>query len=583
MTTLTTAERLLESMTDDERRRAAVVEEILPAVRDAAAEADARGEFPDHHLKMFSESGLLGLGRPRGVRRHGRNAARPRGHDVRARDGLRLDRACVLLPLLVVLARAAPARGHRRRPLHRRRDPGRTRLRREGADPDGHERAPGSATSPRRRSRPATRTCSSRPRRRPPTGGWLLNGTKSFGCLTGSADYYLVTARLAGLDGMDSLALFLVDRRSGGRAQPAGLERPGHAGLRQPRHRPGGLFVRGRRGADHPRWLRPRHPGVARVVGRQPGRHRHDLRRASPAVPTSSRSTAPWARRSPTPALPSRRARCTRCSIGQAETALEEAHLWARRQLLLESSEPPLLPKPEVVKTWRMSKGAVCERSYDVVTHALKMCGTSGALAGQRDRPGAPGCRDGPGPGLPGGARDSSTWRRWSSRTRAGTGSPPSSRPRKPRASSDPRPRPSALVEVPRLRQLDRRCTGASRAVDLGVDLENPNTGLTSPGSWRATDADVDAAAAAAAPRARSPERGASCSAEERAAVLEQVADALDTEAMRIAALESLGTGAVIGTTAMLAVVINGGAFRLAAAQLRDGALQPDDAGPDRP
>ena len=51
------------------------------------------------------------------------------------------------------------------------------------------------------------------------------------------------------------------------------------------------------------------------------------------------------------------------------------------------------------------------------------------------------------------------------------------------------------------------------------------------------------------------------------------MADALDVEAMRIAALESFGTGAVIGTTAMLAVVINGGAFRLAAAQLREGVL----------
>ena len=34
-------------------------------------------------------------------------------------------------------------------------------------------------------------------------GGWLLNGVKSFGCLTGTADYYLVTARRADLEGLD--------------------------------------------------------------------------------------------------------------------------------------------------------------------------------------------------------------------------------------------------------------------------------------------------------------------------------------------------------------------------------------------
>ena len=47
-------------------------------------------------------------------------------------------------------------------------------------------------------------------------GGWELSGEKSFGCLTGTADYYLVTARRADLEGMDSLSLFLVDRTEPG-------------------------------------------------------------------------------------------------------------------------------------------------------------------------------------------------------------------------------------------------------------------------------------------------------------------------------------------------------------------------------
>ena len=58
------------------------------------------------------------------------------------------------------------------------------------------------------------------------------------------------------------------------------------------------------------------------------------------------------------------------------------------------------------------------------------------------------------------------------------------------------------------------------------------------------------------------------------------MADALDAEAMRLAALESLGTGAIIRTTGMLAAVINGGAFRLAAGQLRAGVLSSTMDGP---
>ena len=47
MTRTLTAERLIEDLTPAERERAAVVEDLLPVVAEHAAEADARGEFPD--------------------------------------------------------------------------------------------------------------------------------------------------------------------------------------------------------------------------------------------------------------------------------------------------------------------------------------------------------------------------------------------------------------------------------------------------------------------------------------------------------------------------------------------------------
>ena len=68
--------------------------------------------------------------------------------------------------------------------------------------------------------------------------------------------------------------------------------------------------------------------------------------------------------------------------IGDGEQHLGEAHLWLRRQIELEASEPPILPKEEVVQSWKLAKGAICEHAHQVSLSALKMCGTSGALLG---------------------------------------------------------------------------------------------------------------------------------------------------------------------------------------------------------
>ena len=51
---------------------------------------------------------------------------------------------------------------------------------------------------------------------KPVEGGWLLNGVKSFGCSTGVADEYLVTAKLAGTTTIDGLCLFFVKRDAPG-------------------------------------------------------------------------------------------------------------------------------------------------------------------------------------------------------------------------------------------------------------------------------------------------------------------------------------------------------------------------------
>jgi alkylation response protein AidB-like acyl-CoA dehydrogenase len=56
---------------------------------------------------------------------------------------------------------------------------------------------------------------------------------------------------------------------------------------------------------------------------------------------------------------------------------LETARLWQVRQMELETSEPPILPKEDVVRQWRMAKGVISENALNVAMFALKMCGTS--------------------------------------------------------------------------------------------------------------------------------------------------------------------------------------------------------------
>jgi alkylation response protein AidB-like acyl-CoA dehydrogenase len=65
--------------------------------------------------------------------------------------------------------------------------------------------------------------------------------------------------------------------------------------------------------------------------------------------------------------------------IGDMTQRLETAYLWLRRQLELETSEPPLREKPAVFSQWRLGKGSVTEACFDVAVGALKACGTSGA------------------------------------------------------------------------------------------------------------------------------------------------------------------------------------------------------------
>ncbi len=113
-------------------------------------------------------------------------------------------------------------------------------------------------------------------------GGWLLEGEKSFGCLSGTADYYLVTARRADVEGIDGLSLFLVARdtenvRPRQRWNGLGMRASDNHGLIMD-----SAFVPDDHALTIPGGFTRATQMSRGLVGRQPGRDRRDLRRHRP-------------------------------------------------------------------------------------------------------------------------------------------------------------------------------------------------------------------------------------------------------------------------------------------------------------
>jgi alkylation response protein AidB-like acyl-CoA dehydrogenase len=64
--------------------------------------------------------------------------------------------------------------------------------------------------------------------------------------------------------------------------------------------------------------------------------------------------------------------------IGNMAAKLETARLWLRHQVELETSDPPIASKTEVIRHWRLAQGMISECAFEVTKIALKMTGTSG-------------------------------------------------------------------------------------------------------------------------------------------------------------------------------------------------------------
>ena len=384
-----TGEHLVERMTAAERERAALVEGILPQLREEANDVDRRGEFCTDHIKTLSESGLLGLIIPEAYGGLGGGL-----RDLAAAT-FAMGSACPSTALSYFFHCSAASRGLLALEavdaglFDDDEVPAVTAFAEKVLYTMGRDRKwLANFASESVKSEKAAITINTEAK--PADGGYLVSGVKSFGCATGVADRYLVTAKLEGSKDASGLCTFFIDRDAKGVSE---RERWDALGMRGTATH--GLILEDVFVADADALAIPgafaRCMQVSRgsFVGNQ---------LASLAVYAG----AAWAVYGATIEMLSERqfadtgkplgtSPMHQQLIGEMLVDLESSMLWLRRQLELETSEPPLMDKTEVVQRWRLCKGQVAEHGFRVAVNALKCAGTSGTSNSQ---PYARGLRD---------------------------------------------------------------------------------------------------------------------------------------------------------------------------------------------
>lgn len=366
---------LLERMTAAEKERARRVERILPALRERAVAVDRDGEFHLPHVQTLAEAGLLGLIIP--VEYGGLGGTL---RDLAAAT-FAMGGACPSTALAYFFHCSSASRGL-------------LGLEAIAAGLFNEEEAPvvrafaekvlytmgreakwlANFASESTKTSGSRITISAEATRA--NGGWLLNGVKTFGCATGVADYYLVTAKLAGIETAEGLALFLVGRDQEGVSERARWDAIGMRGTATHGITLRNVFVKDEDALAIPgafvRMMRMSrgtfvgnqlaatavYLGAAQAVYDHTIRYLQETKFADTGAPLGASPMHQWL-------------------IGEMTTDLETAYQWLRRQLELETSEPPLLPKQRVVRQWRLGKGAICEAAFRVAVNAFKACGTS--------------------------------------------------------------------------------------------------------------------------------------------------------------------------------------------------------------
>ena len=371
-----TGEYLVERMSAAERQRADCVEAVLPAIREQAVKVDRSGEFCRSHVGTLGEAGLLGLIVPEAYGGMGGSL-----RDLAAAT-FAIGSACPSTALAYFFHCSSASRGllaldaleaglfsDAEAPAVRRF--AEKVLYTMGRDGKWLANFASESVKSERSAITIGTTA------RPVDGGYLLSGVKSFGCATGVADRYLVTANLEGHSGALGLCTFFVDRDGEGVGEREKWNALGMRGTATHGLVLNDVFVADEDALAVPGALvRCMRMSRGSFVGNQ-------------VAALACYAGAAWSvynaairmlgeRTFADTGRPLGTSPMHQQLIGEMLVDLESAMLWLRRQLELETSEPPLLEKQKVVQHWRLCKGQVAEHGFRVAMGALKCAGTSG-------------------------------------------------------------------------------------------------------------------------------------------------------------------------------------------------------------
>lgn len=371
-----TGEHFVEDMSADEKARAQRVESVLPALREQATDVDASGQFHRPHVQTLSDAGLLGLVVPEAYGGLGGGL-----RDLAAAT-FAIGTACPSTALTFFFHCSSASRGL---------------LALEALDAglfndDEAEQVRAFATqvlhtmgrdgqwlanfaSESVKSEKAAITISTKAT--PVDGGVRLNGVKSFGCATGVANRYLVTASLDGYDTAEGLCTFFVDADADGVSERQKWDAIGMRGTATHGIVLEDVFVAAEDALTIPgaftrcmqmsrgSFVGNQLASIAVYLGAAWSLYQHtigNLRSKKFADTDAPIGSAPF----------------QQDLIGRMLVELETATVWLRRQLELESALEPLLPKQQVIQRWRLCKGVVAESAFSLANLALKAGGTSG-------------------------------------------------------------------------------------------------------------------------------------------------------------------------------------------------------------
>ena len=374
LSNLSKGELLIEDMTDAERERASRVDEVLPALAACAERADRVGEFPLEHVRSISDAGLLGLTVPR---RYGGLGGGLR--DLAAAT-FAMATECASTSLAYFFQCSGSSRGllplaaveaglFSEDEVPQVKRFGEKVLRRMGAE--GRWVANFASESVRTKDAAISIATEATPT----AGGWLINGVKSFGCATGVADDYLVTAKRAGGDTAENLAVFLIPRDTAGVSERSKWDAIGMRATATHGIVLENVFVPNKNALTVPStFVKMTEVSRGSFVGNQVA--------LSSVYVGAAQAVYDYALHFLTTTTyhgsdePIGGSDLHRQLIGKMRAHLDSAYLWARRQIRLETAEPEIIPKPDVVANWRIAKGEIADNCFQVAVCALKACGT---------------------------------------------------------------------------------------------------------------------------------------------------------------------------------------------------------------